>query len=510
MEFDEKRPPDVRKILRVLWRRRWYFAMPFLLVAAAAVALAFTLPRIYESTCLLVVERPAVVASLLKNQVPPLKPSELIQALQERMLNWRALANVVKKVNLAPDVSEEDLYSFEDIILKLKKDIHLRIKGNDLVQVSCRGKDPELNAKIVEVLVSDFLERRLEDERVQAQQAYRFLDEELESYRKDLEESEARLCQFRERYGTSLPGTETAHYVAKTQTENKLIDVEEELAEAEQRLKRLHEQLAKIDKTVVTEVKKATTPKAQVLQEQLAKLEVQLAALRVKYQDRHPAVVDMREQIQVLKEKLKQEVQQTVKEETTASNPLHEELSRQIFETQAKVESLKSRRAALQSRVREYEKKVRSIPQREQQLAQLQRDYEVKKELYNQRLLSLDRARVTKQLTLESKTTRFSIVEPARPSYHPIAPKVVQIILIGLVLGAGLGAGLVFLVESMNVTFLDVHEAEETLGIPLLGAVQKFAMPERERKTRRRLVVPGATLAAALLIGIVCLLIEIF
>ena len=510
MELEDRRPADIRKIARVFWRRRGLFTVPFMFAVAGAVSLAFTLPRVYESTCLLVVERPAVVTNLLEHQVPPPKPGDLIQALKERMLNWRALANVIKKVNLAPDVREEDIYRFEDIILTLKKNIVLRVKGTDLVQVSHRGRDPELNAKIVEELVSDFLERRLSGERAEAQQAYRFLDDELVSYRKELEASEAKLRIFRERYGTSLPDVERAHYSGKSQTENRLIDVQEGLGEAERRLLHLREQRTAIEKTVVAEVKKGANPKAQVLQEQLARLEVELAALRVKYRDRHPAVVDMRDQIKVLQKRLEQEQQQTVSEETTTSNPLHQEISRKIFETQAKVESFKSRKAALQARIIDYEEKVRSLPQREQDLARLQRDYEVKKELYNHRLLSLDRARIAKQLTLEAKTARFTIVEPARPSYHPVAPKVIQIILLGVVAGLALGGGIVFLVESTHLTFLDVHEAQEALGIPILGVVQHMD-PQTAPRPSRRLVLPGATLAAAaLIIGVVCLLLDVF
>jgi len=491
---------DLRKHLRVFMRHKRLLILPFILSAVAATTLAFFLPKQYEATCLLVVERAKTVTTLLKDQVPPLKPEELIQALNERMLNWSALVGVVKKASLAPNISTEDVYGFEEAILKLKKRINLRIKGTDLIQVSYTGRYPELNAKIVDILVSDFLEKRLEEERQDAQQAYKFIDDELESYRKDLEDAEAKLRTFREKNTDALPGSENANYMAKIQTENRLMDVKEQTVENERRLANLRTQMEQIQKAAEAEQpKKTTSPTAMVLQEQITKLEVQLSGLRIRYQEKHPKVADTTEQLDVLRKKLEDEEQKLTAAETKAPSPLQLEISRQILETETELAALKSRRTMLEQRLAEYEEKVKNHPVREQELTKLQRDYEVKQELYNKRLYNLESARVTKELAIAAKTTRFTIVDPPRASYHPVKPSIPKIILAGAFIGLALGAGLVMLVEHMNQTFTDVDEAKEVLGIPLLGIVQNIETARAKDAKKRWRMAAGAAAAATCL-----------
>ena len=80
MQQPHQKQADLRKHLRVFMRHKRLLILPFILSAVGATILAFFLPKQYEATCLLVVERAKTVTALLKDQVPPLKPEELIQA----------------------------------------------------------------------------------------------------------------------------------------------------------------------------------------------------------------------------------------------------------------------------------------------------------------------------------------------------------------------------------------------------------------------------------------------
>ena len=67
-----------------------------------------------------------------------------------------------------------------------------------------------------------------------------------------------------------------------------------------------------------------------------------------------------------------------------------------------------------------------------------------------------------------------------------------------------MGAGLVILAELLDSSFLDVQEAKEYLGEPLLGAVSKIKTPEsiREENERQKWYL-GLTLATGVIAVIV-------
>ncbi len=48
----------------------------------------------------------------------------------------------------------------------------------------------------------------------------------------------------------------------------------------------------------------------------------------------------------------------------------------------------------------------------------------------------------------------------------------------GLFLGLGVGIALIFMLEFLDKSFLDVHEASAYLNVPLLGAISKISTEE--------------------------------
>ena len=59
-------------------------------------------------------------------------------------------------------------------------------------------------------------------------------------------------------------------------------------------------------------------------------------------------------------------------------------------------------------------------------------------------------------------------------------------IIAGMFLGLFLGGGMVFVTEFLDKSFLDIQEAKEFLGTPLLGSVSKITTPENIEEERQR------------------------
>lgn len=119
-------------------------------------------------------------------------------------------------------------------------------------------------------------------------------------------------------------------------------------------------------------------------------------------------------------------------------------------------------------------------------------DISINENIYTMLLSKLETAKITQRLEASKEGTRYTIIDPPLLPLSPIKPNKPMIILIGLMLGCGLGAGLVFGREFMDHSFLDIEDAKENLDMPILGAISRITTEHEissEKTTRKIWVV---------------------
>ena len=102
------------------------------------------------------------------------------------------------------------------------------------------------------------------------------------------------------------------------------------------------------------------------------------------------------------------------------------------------------------------------------------RDAGVNENIYNTLLQRLETAKITQRLQSSKEGTQYTILDPPRIPLKPFQPNKFLVALIGLFLGAMAGIGLVIGAEFLDKSFIDVEDAKNFLGVPLLGAISKI------------------------------------
>ena len=86
------------------------------------------------------------------------------------------------------------------------------------------------------------------------------------------------------------------------------------------------------------------------------------------------------------------------------------------------------------------------------------------------------RAQLSENLEKRQKGERFRIVDPANLPQVPYWPDKKIILLIAVMAGAGVGFGLVFVLELMKLGFKKPQEVEDAIGLPVFATIPKFSL----------------------------------
>ncbi|MFC4320728.1 YveK family protein [Litchfieldia salsa] len=82
--------------------------------------------------------------------------------------------------------------------------------------------------------------------------------------------------------------------------------------------------------------------------------------------------------------------------------------------------------------------------------------------------------------------TDFEIFTSAEENPWPINPKSNKLLIVGFILGAGIGIGLIFLLDSLDDTTRNSRDTEEILGIPVLGKISKMTKKNTNMKMKKQ------------------------
>lgn len=188
------------------------------------------------------------------------------------------------------------------------------------------------------------------------------------------------------------------------------------------------------------EVYSTTFPVATRMNETLVALKIELNSLLVENTEEHPRVKQTKELITNLEQQRDDAMKQ-------------------------------ARQEGVDIAPEEFAKLVTSVPRQEQQLARLQRDYEVNERIYSSLLSKLETAKISDTLEKSENGMKFQILEPARLPLEPVKPNKFLFALSGLIIGMGLGALLIYLLELSDTSIRNLDEARLLLELPIFGSI---------------------------------------
>jgi polysaccharide chain length determinant protein (PEP-CTERM system associated) len=442
--------------------------LAFLIVWATVCALAWLLPARYRSETTILVEQPKVP----QQYVVPNVGSDLqdrLQTLTQQILSRTRLQRIIEDFQLY--AGERARIGTDDVIERMRKDIKVDpiqapSKPAELTafKISYSGTNRHLVQQVTSRLTSLFIEENLRARQQQSENTTEFLDKQLQEARSHLEEQEQRIKAFKAQFVGQLPGELQSNLQILSGLQARLQQANDALDRSEQQKLYLSSLLSAYRETPsLVATSQATAPGD--VETELARLKAQLADMKSRYTDRHPAVLQVRDQI-AKTEKLKSEMDKDKMAAGIGEDAgLPEsrgvaEIQSQLKATELDIQNRKKDITALQWQIQSYENRLSKTPVREQQLTDLSRDYDQSRANYESLLAKKNQSALATDLERTQQGEQFSVLDPPSLPTGPYFPNRLPFTLAGLAGALAAAVAMAFLGEMLD----DRVHAEEELG----------------------------------------------
>jgi uncharacterized protein involved in exopolysaccharide biosynthesis len=439
----------------ILWQRRWYVIVPFVLLSLIGVVTAFMLPTLYRSSATLLVESQDLPTSIV--DAPGTGEIEKrIAKIREQVLSRGDLISLIEQNDLYP--SERRSRPMSYVVDKMRTATMIGALASNIGQagtsrdttiaitMSYDYSEPAKAQAVMQSYVTQFLRMDSDEVEDQANLTVQFLTEQAARLRTQIQEIEGQITALKSSNGVLLSGAgvpafmDTGNYSAQITT-----------------LENENRQLAR-------------TGMAGGGASQLAQAEAALATAQATYSDSHPDVIAARERVAILK-----------RAEQNAGATIDSVAQEQIRANNEVIAQLKAARDGVVAKANAAAANQARMPAIMEQASQL--DYQANnlREQYKTVAANLMRAQGSARLANEQRAERLSLVEPPNMPDQPHWPNRPIMIAGGAVAGLGLGLVLALLVELLNRPMRSPAQVQ-SMGLPVLGVVPILQRLPRKKR----------------------------
>ncbi len=451
---------------RVIKKRRWIVLSVLLVIVTIVTIRMSQLPVIYEATGRIIINPQLPLRVTQEKETGADLSSNDAQYLetQQNVLRSRELARrVIEALHLerhpefagittrAADPDRQRVLLIDRFLANLKVEL---VRNTRVVAVTYSAHDPQLAARAVNELFTQYGEYMLEARSDSTRKATEWLQEQLALLRDRAEKAQEELVRYsRENEIVQLSENQTITVERLADLNRRLIEAETDRIRAETLYRLSREGEVDALPPVLAD------PQVQALNARLAELRQELAQLNVEYQPTHPRVARVREQIAeaerqlaLAKRRILANIEAEYKAAVRRENDLRAALERQRAET-----------------LRQNERAI--------ELSLRKREVEVTTQLYEGLLEKLNDVKLLSTLT----TTNIQILDKAEVPLHPARPRKLFNIGLSVLVGLILGVGLALFVEYLDNTVKSTEDVDRLLGLPVLGLVPALESLERRR-----------------------------
>src|SRR6266545_2096667 len=518
---------DFRRFWHSFVERIWIVALCVLAGFFVALGYLARTPKLYQGHTVLEVEFQEPTLVTTEDSAARMRPTflasqEALRTIEQNLTNQTLLTRVVRSEGLAQDDGRA-LFGGENIAsssktsatsdtglspdaTKTQSAVGVRTftpleealgralagmvrpvirRGTRLIDLYVTNRDPVIAQRLADAIGREYIRNSIERRASLSEESLRYLLEEEERLKVNLQKSEAAVAEYKAKNpdalqlggGTAATGSQQGSGAGAGGprgglVEDKLQDINNKLTAAKADRLRLEGELSQIEQAGdnIDALLAIPSISAAALvtdaQRSVTQVEASIATLSLRYKEKHPRMMAARAALAEAREKLRQAAM--------AQPPI----------LRNAIEQTKATEASLQGALQDQQGVAVALNRTAIGYQELARQAETDRALYESVLRQIKETSLTKDV----KTNAVSVVERSPVSHSPVSPSPTKAIALGLLAGLVAGLAFVFGADTLDRSIKTVDQAENTLGLPVFAAVpettEQGAGPRLKRQRR--------------------------
>lgn len=470
----------VEEYIEIFRRRFWLILICALALLAAGVGLTWVLPPRYESQTLILIEQQTVPEDYVKPVVDQGLDARLA-SMKEQILSRSRLEPIITKYNLFAGEKR----NMDDRVDLTRKAITVTpihsedraVGGMPGFFVSFDAPDALTAQQVCGEITSLFVAENLSAREQSAEGTTDFLKQQLDDSKKNLDEQDAKLAAFQQKYFGRLPDQETSNA-------NTLQALTTQLDAATQSVNHMQQNITFLQVLISQQThdlqSDATSASALVddrrkeLQDLLTQKEEMDATLTPDNPDEiaiSRKIEDLRTQIASAPVKSGPPVPKVFPQESLPDSPQLQQLKAQLLAAQQSMAAAKKAQAQIEQQIRAYEARIESSPMVEEEYKKITRDHESALQFYNSLLAKMNESSMATALERRQQGEQFRVMDSPNLPDAPKFPNKLVFAGGGLAAGLFLGFLLTGLLEYRDTSLRSEKDVWAFTKLPTLAAI---------------------------------------
>ncbi|WP_339781768.1 XrtA system polysaccharide chain length determinant [uncultured Marinobacter sp.] len=469
----------LRAVKLELYRHRLAAVIIFMTVTAGVLTLGYVTPKSYTSQAVLYADQSNILQPLLRGQAEVTQLDRINEA-REMMQSRSFLEQIALDTGLIRGGETDATRNGK--ISALRKQVGIRVSNRNFLELNYTSGSPDESFQVLSAVLNRFIERTVRKKRSESQGAFEFIDSQVKSYQRQLEEAEERLKEFK---SGNQDGTENSVLARienlRRDIENLKLEIQQTESEVELTRRQLYNEQP---------VRRITVdPGKSSAERRLVAMRQELDSLLLRYHERHPDVVSIQDQIADLEKRVSTQTDDDRDGGITEvlENPVYENLKIQLSDMTTRLTVQKNRLASLERLLEESFERSQRVAENQAQLSELTRDYDVTRGVYEDMLQRRERARLSMTLDVQGEGVSYKIQEPASYPTRWDGLQLYQVGLAGPFLGSAMVLGLLVMLVMFDQRLRSPRALQLALpeSIPVLTTIPHYRSTWKDRLLRK-------------------------
>jgi len=469
----------LRAVKLELYRHRLAAIIIFMTVTAGVLTLGYVTPKSYTSQAVLYADQSNILQPLLRGKAEMTQLDRINEA-REMMQSRSFLEQIALDTGLIRG-GETDA-DRNGKISTLRQQVGIRVSNRNFLELSYTSGSPDESFQVLSAVLNRFVERTVRKKRSESQGAFEFIDSQVKTYQRQLEEAEQRLKEFKFGNQDGTEGSVLARIEGlRRDIENLKLEIQQTESEVQLTRRQLDNEQP---------VRRITIdPGKSSAERRLANMRQELDSLLLRYHERHPDVVSVQDQIADLKKRVSTQTDDDRDGGVTEvmENPVYENLKIQLSDSTTRLTVQKNRLASLERLLEESFERSQRVAENQAELSELTRDYDVTRGVYEDMLQRREKARLSMTLDVQGEGVSYKIQEPASYPTHWDGLQLYQVGLAGPFLGSAMVLGLLVMLVMFDQRLRSPRALQLALpeSIPVLTTIPHYRSTWKDRLLRK-------------------------